>query len=102
MTHGDFSSAVTLNRSGPLVFLFFAVQLLMRLFFGIKVHLLSDAGGSVNGADSKSAGRIGNWITLGAVKKTGGNKVTRLALADGILSAILFIFCFRYLILFWH
>lgn len=102
MAHGDFSAAAALNRSGPLVFLFFTSQLLMRVFFGIMVYRAEKVPGRKAGHGSFTAVKEEDQEITGTGGKKAAVNVKKLATADGLLSLILFLTCFRYLLPFWH
>ncbi len=102
MARGDFSAAAALNRSGPLIFLFFASQLFMRVFFGIMVHRSEKVAGRNTGPGGFSAVRQKDQGIKGSGWGRAGVNINKLATADGALSATLFLICFRYLLFFWH
>lgn len=80
MLRGDYLSAAIYNKSGPLIFLFFAAQLLMRLVAGTMIAVLPAGRG-------KKADSSGSPILL--------------VVTDSLLSAGLFVVCFRHFLVFW-
>jgi hypothetical protein len=75
MARGNLSSATEYNRNGPLLFAFFGSQLLLRAIAGGLLFF---------------AGRQSPFLSLPLLART-----------DAAVSVILFIVCFRFLLVFW-
>lgn len=118
MARGNFTNAAMLNRNGPLIFWFFVIQLLMRAFFG-SLYYRSSSYGTRSDAGKRDAGQgneggsmvgslAGHDIPTDAGKRdagqgnAGGSRLKIIILTDSFLSLALFVFCFRYLLLFWQ
>ncbi|TVR70884.1 MAG: DUF2752 domain-containing protein [Marinilabiliales bacterium] len=118
MARGNYTSAAMLNRNGPLIFGFFVIQLFMRAFFGYLYYRGSgpvtrpDAGkpaaghGSIVGANARNVAGLGIPADTGkpdpGPENTGGGRLRAIIMTDAFLSLALFVFCFRYLIVFWQ
>jgi hypothetical protein len=79
MTKGNVAEARELNINGPLLFGFFALQLLLRIVAGSILV-------SINGVET-SAIRL--------------RRVNFLIIADAVVSILLFLVSFRFLLIFW-
>jgi hypothetical protein len=79
MSRGNFSSAAGFNRNGPLLFGFFSIQLFLRALAGM---MLVSIQRNFNQTLSK-------------------RKIKLLAVTDSIISGLLFLVCFRFLLVFW-
>lgn len=79
MTRGNISEARELNVNGPLLFGFFASQLLLRVL----------------------AGSVLMSINKGDVPALQERRVSNLVMADAVLSVLLFLVSFRFLLVFW-
>jgi hypothetical protein len=75
VARGNIASAIEYNRNGPLLFAFFGSQLLLRAIAGGLIFV---------------AGRRRPILP-----------VPVLARADAVVSVVLFIICFRFLLVFW-
>ncbi len=98
MVRGNFSSASEYNRNGPLLFAFFISQLLLRTIAGLVLHRMERTGaGNTGVVNAPSEGRSGTRYRGSAdlKKKT-------LVLSDAAVSFVLFIVCFRNLLVFWQ
>lgn len=98
MVRGNFESAAGYNRNGPLIFGFFAFQLIMRIIAGLILLRTDMIRIRFFGKDARYSGGYAN------TRKTdpANRKEKILIVSDSVLSAILFIFCFRNLLIFWH
>jgi hypothetical protein len=72
MTRGNFTGAAGYNTNGPWLFGFFTLQLAMRFVSGFMI-----------------------W-------RSGGRSIPYIVVTDITLSALLFLICFRYLLIFWQ
>ena len=73
MIKGDFYTASLYNRSGPLVFIFFVSQFVLRIV-----------------------------VTLILINiRQGKKRFSALAYSDSTISLLLFLLCFRHLLIFW-
>ena len=98
MVRGNFSSASEYNRNGPLLFTFFVSQLFMRAVAGLVLHRMGRTGAGYTGvinAPSESRSGTGYRGSADQKKKT-------LVLSDAAVSFVLFIVCFRNLLVFWQ
>jgi len=98
MVRGNFSSASEYNRNGPLLFVFFVSQLFLRTIAGLVLHRMEKIGAGNKGvistpSESRSGARYSSSADL--KKKT-------LVLSDAAVSFVLFIVCFRNLLIFWQ
>jgi hypothetical protein len=75
MARGNISSATEYNRNGPLLFAFFGSQLFLRALAGGLIFV---------------AGRQRSFLPLPVLART-----------DAAVSVILFLVCFRFLLVFW-
>ncbi len=75
MTRGEFHSASLYNRNGPLLFVFFVTQLVLRAFAAITL---------INIRQGKKAPPFNT-----------------LVYSDSTVSLLLFLVCFRHLLVFW-
>ncbi len=98
MVRGNFESAAGYNRNGPLIFGFFAFQLIMRIIAGLILLRTDMIRIRFSGKDERYSRGYAN------TRKTdpANRKEKILIVSDSVLSAILFIFCFRNLLIFWH
>lgn len=98
MVRGNFSSASDYNRNGPLIFTFFVSQLFMRAIAGLVLHRIGRTGAGDTGViNTLSESRSGTGYSGSADLKR-----KALALSDATVSFVLFIVCFRNLLVFWH
>jgi hypothetical protein len=98
MVRGNFSSASEYNRNGPLLFVFFVSQLFMRTIAGLVLHRMERTGtGNTGLINIPLKGRSGTRYPGSAdlKKKT-------VVLSDAVTSFVLFIVCFRNLLIFWQ
>jgi hypothetical protein len=79
MTRGNVTEARELNINGPLLFGFFASQLLFRILAGSILF-------SINGIEAEASR---------------ARKVNILVIADAVVSVFLFLVSFRFLLIFW-
>ncbi len=91
---GNISSAAGYNRNGPLLFGFFFFQLLLRTVTG---GILTRMGGRKSPA-SRVVAEAGNYRPDAPEENPAGRKVKILAWSDAAISLILFLFCFRHLL----
>ena len=112
MARGNFSDAAELNRSGPLIFGFFLIQLVMRALFGFLFWRGQGmvSGGTAgttpvaDGSPRSTSGVHPGSIAGGASGTTPGGasgRISPVILADIVISVILFLLCFRHLLVFW-
>ena len=98
MVRGNFSSASEYNRNGPLLFAFFVSQLFMRAIAGLVLHRIEKTGTGNSGViNAQSESRSGTRYPGSADQK----KKT-LVFSDAAVSFVLFIACFRNLLVFWQ
>lgn len=93
MFRGNYSSAFDYNRSGPLLFGFFAVQFFLRIGAGTALMVIKRRDGKLTGRGSVQAGRNEN--------RTGRfirRKINTVTVIDASVSLFLFLVCFRYLL----
>ena len=98
MVKGNFSSASEYNRNGPLLFAFFISQLFLRTIAGVfllRMERISTRNpGEINAPlESRSGTRYPG--SADQKKKT-------LIFSDAAVSFVLFIVCFRNLLVFWQ
>ncbi len=98
MIRGNFSSASEYNRNGPLLFAFFVSQLFLRTIAGVlllRMERISTGNTGVINAPSESRSGTRYRGSADLNKKT-------LVLSDAAVSFVLFIACFRNLLVFWQ
>lgn len=93
MIRGRFSSAAGYNRNGPLIFAFFASQLILRAFAGFLVYRIEGRNGARGIPVPAASG--------GGEPEKAALKIRRVAATDAVVSILLFIICFRHLLVFW-
>ncbi len=111
MIRGNYSSAIEYNRNGPLLFIFFSGQMVLRTLAGF-ILFLRERRISVLSLDNKllykykkSINKLGQaltgqaWIAL--IQRYEGKEIRLIAFTDAAVSVILFLICFRYLLVFW-
>ncbi len=97
MVRGNFSSASEYNRNGPLLFAFFISQLFLRTIAGVfllRMERISTVNPGVINAPSESRSNIRGHCSADQKKKT-------LVFSDAAVSFVLFIVCFRNLLVLW-
>lgn len=98
MVRGNFKSAAEYNRNGPLIFGFFAFQLMMRIIASLILLRIDKIRIRFPDNDTKYSGGYANARTIDPANR----KESILIISDSVLSIILFILCFRNLLVFWH
>ena len=98
MLRGNFYSASEYNRNGPLLFAFFLFQLFMRTIAGFILQRIGRTGAGdrevINAPSASSSGTIYSG-SADLKRKT-------LGLSDAVVSFVLFVVCFRNLLIFWQ
>lgn len=103
MLRGNFGAASVYNKNGPLLFVFFASQLVLRIIAGLLIFRF-EGGKICKSWDIRGFSSVGRMITK--VTGTGGRagvseRIGKLARIDAGISVLLFLVCFRYLLAFW-
>ena len=98
MIRGNIDESLRYNKNGPLIFIFFASQLILRTIAGILLfHWVR-----IKGNQYLKATRSGIKRSREPGSSKTAKKINAMVLSDAVISIALFLFCFRNLLFFWQ
>ncbi len=96
---GRYSSALNYNSSGPLIFIFFASQLVLRTMVGLIIFRIDKL--RLNYKAFLEVVETKNKRDIFLFEHYLSEKINVITFSDSVISILLFVFCFRYLLVFW-
>ena len=98
LIRGNLNESLRYNKNGPLIFVFFASQLILRTIAGILLFHWDRIKGNQHLVATQPVIK-GSRVPVSS--KT-AKKINTLVVSDAVVSMTLFLFCFRNLLFFWQ